>query len=218
MSVAKNVASSSTSNINVAGATAVAKASPTAVKEAPATGGKAGGEGNGTSNGGMASATGRGVSALQVGADGELSEHPEVTLPGQGKTPVKSDASNPRKSSFLLNAGGGAGLRQSPERKSVTDRRVPGAGGTAATDRKASGAGGGPSVRGGSPANVSDVAVGAVGGQSSPDVSLADKARARKKSSKYDDVLCRVCELALRSRGVLEFAGGGRGGGLMSLG
>lgn len=208
MSVAKNVASSSTSSMTIPGAAAASKASSTAAKAPPATAGKAaGGEGNGTStatNGGMTTA-GRGVTALQVGADGELSEHPEVTLPGQGKTPVKSEAPAPRKSSFLLNPGGGANQRQSPERKSVTDRRLPGAGGQAATDRRASGAGGGPSVRGGSPANAPDVALGAVGGQGSPDVSLAEKQRARKKSSKCDGVLFRVCVLALMaSRGKPE--------------
>lgn len=207
MSVAKNVASSSTSSMTVPGAAAATKASSTAAKTPPATAGKAaGGEGNGTStatNGGMATA-GRGVTALQVGADGELSEHPEVTLPGQGKTPVKSEAPAPRKSSFLLNPGGGASQRQSPERKSVTDRRLPGAGGQAATDRRASGAGGGPSVRGGSSANAPDVALGAVGGQGSPDVSLAEKQRARKKSSKCDGVLFRGGVLALMaSRGIL---------------
>lgn len=119
-------------------------------------------------------------STLQVDASSDANGAADAVAPVQAKTPGKAEgAASGRKSSFMLGVGGGANQRQSPERKTVTDRRGFGAGGQAPSDRRPSGVGVGASFRAGSPApdGVSSI------GQGSLDGSGGDKQRARKKSS-----------------------------------
>lgn len=164
MSVAKNVASSTSAISTAGGEAGVAKSTPASSAAEAVDADKAATTANGAdkATNGDTPKTDRGES------NGGVEMAPlEVTPTEQAKATAKSEAPAPsRKSSFLLNIGG----KQSPER-GVTDRRSFGAGGAAAVDRKAS-AGGGPSSRGNSPAHAPSGGSGPIGGE-----------RARKKSS-----------------------------------
>lgn len=159
MSVAKNVASN-TSTTPTAG-TAAAKTMSAAAE--PPVAAKAAGASNGSlkgSNGGIPKPHNGDIP--QSGESNELPEEAprEAAPPEQSKMAAKSDIPGPtRKSSFLFNVGGG-NSKQSPERHSVTDKRSLGVGGAGS---KAS-----------SPANTAGGGPGAAGGE-----------RARKKSSEF---------------------------------
>ncbi len=142
MSVAKNVASNTSTN-SIAGAGVSAKTSSDAETSLADIGtAEANGAGKAT-NGEMPKTDGGGSGDQSNGLA-------EVAPPEQAKSVAKSEApAPPRKSSFLFNVGGG-NSRQSPERGNVTDRRAS--------------AGGGPSSRGSSPANATGGGSGPIGG------------------------------------------------------
>lgn len=171
MSVAKNVASN-TSTITTAGdGTVAAKSRPSSDP--------------GAANG-APEASNRDApkvdteeTALPVPPTGESNGLEVEVPPEQALSTAKSEPPGPtRKSSFIFNFGGG---KQSPERGSVSDKRSV-AGGPAATDRRGS-AGAGPSSRGSSPADAS-------GGGSGPIV--PERPSQRKKSSECYELLVRV--------------------------
>lgn len=173
MSVAKNVASNTSTMTTAADGTVAAKAKPSSEALVDD---KAAVDANGApkASNGDAPKVDAEETTLPIPPTSE-SDGLVVEVPPEQA--AKSEAPGPtRKSSFIFNVGGG---KQSPERGSVTDKRSFGAGGPAATDRKGS-AGGGPSSRGNSPANASGGGSGPIG---------PERPSHRKKSSECDELL-----------------------------
>lgn len=181
MSVAKNVASNTSSTSVVGGTPAKTSSPPPEPPAATAT--KTTGAVNGSSaatNGGTAESAR--PSPLRVDSGSELNGKAESILSAQSKTITKpEDAKSRRKNSFIVNVGG-VSQRQSPERKSVAERRPSGTGGPTTMDRRPVG---GAGLRGSSPARGVDGSIG------SPDIGVAgDKQRNKKKSSKTYTTRC----------------------------
>lgn len=176
-SVEKNVASNTSSSSVVGGTPAKTSSAPAKPPTPRVTATRTTGAENGTSaaTNGDAAESAR-PSPLRVDSGGELNGKAESILSAQSKTITKAEeAKSRRKNSFILSMNTG-NQRQSPERKSVAERRPSGTGGSTGTDRRPTG---GAGLRGSSPARGVDGSIG------SPDVGVAgDKQRVKKKSSK----------------------------------